>query len=200
MASRDVHMDHLIGPAPNSYDTKAGEGTSLVAEREVNSLNSSSRYEEVTPNTFHVGAHHSRPSPVSTGLGRRFPRASHVLRYLLVVVTMGLPLAIPVMACSRYAVILDDDVAFSKQTQNLVYYIFLWLLITWLAACASNVLIRCFPYVFRFVAGYVNPAHRKYWRVFRVMKNPVTFLGAIVASYVSFTYVGFGSLLWVGQD
>ena len=112
---------------------------------------------------------------------QRHRKSIAVIRYLTVMLL--------VTVCFVAPVVLFGDVKQEKDKKNLRYYLSLWLLITWGCACVSNVFINLFPYVFRFVAGWVNPGHVKYWRIFRFMRLSVTLLGAAVGAYVSFIFV-----------
>ena len=196
---QDIDMDQFINPAPHPrLDTAiAGKKTSLMTDRLFDSSGgpSPAGFIHTPANSYHLDYHqHTMQPPASDSFGQRFRKINHVLRYILVVLLIGIPLAIPVIVFSPDAVVQNDDIAPSKQYHNLVYYLFAWLLITWLCAVVSNIFIRAFPHLFRFVAGWVNPAHRKYWRVFRTLRNPVTFVGCIVGSFVSFALVSLAVL------
>ncbi len=52
----------------------------------------------------------------------------------------------------------DPDVIAAKQYRNLLFYLFSWLLITWLGSCITDVFILAFPYIFRAVARYEAPS------------------------------------------
>jgi len=189
-----IGMDQFINQAPRqrSDTVTAGEKTSLVAEQRViidTSGGSSSTGLGNLSNSYHSDSQPYKmvqPAPVS--FGKQF-KINYIIRYVAVVLLIGIPLSIPIIVFRDYAVISDDTLALSKQSQNFVYFLFAWLLITWLCAVVSNIFIRAFPHLFRFVAGWVNPAHRKYWRVFRALRNPVTFVGSVIGSYVSFALV-----------
>lgn len=112
---------------------------------------------------------------------QRHRKSISVVRYLTVLLLLTV--------CFVAPVVLFGDVEQKKDKKNLRYYVSLWLLITWGCACISNVFINLFPYMFRFVAGWVNPGHVKYWRIFRFMRLSVTLLGAAIGAYVSFVLV-----------
>jgi hypothetical protein len=116
----------------------------------------------------------SRGARDGGGVDRMFLIA--VARYVTVVVLVGLALAIPIIVADL-------------QYNNLVFYAFSCLETIWLCGVATDLLALLFPYVFRVVARYVNPAHHRYWRVFRTMRLPVTMLGTIIAAYVAYVTV-----------
>ena len=121
-------------------------------------------------------------------------KIGHVLRYLFIVAVVAVPFLVPLILYNTDATILIDDPNDQNQINasnfhNQVFYIFAWLETTWLAAVASNIIVLALPYVFFFVARYVNSSHRRYWRALRTLKWPFTFTGAIIAAYISFEFV-----------
>ena len=92
--------------------------------------------------------------PVKSQSGRRVT-IYWMVKYYLTVILVATALAIAVIVF-RTAQLTDDDTlesAYDKQYRQLVFYLFCWLLITWLSACVSDMFILLFPYIFRFVAG-----------------------------------------------
>jgi len=93
------------------------------------------------------------------------PEAPHVrrrlffwaLRYFIVVVVVGVGLSIPIIVTSKDEVLETDDAVAHRAGQNLIYYLFSWLLVTWLAAVISDLIALSLPYLFRFLARYVTP-------------------------------------------
>ncbi|GKT67763.1 mechanosensitive ion channel [Colletotrichum tofieldiae] len=67
-----------------------------------------------------------------------------------------------------------------------MFYICLWLEVTWVGAVVSDLLGLGFPYLFRFIARYTNSAHQRYWRVFKFMRRPIAFLGTTIVTYIFF--------------
>ena len=112
----------------------------------------------------------------------------HAIRFVLTVIVIGVLLCVPLFVLADYADIGDstDD---SPQRQNLVFWIFTWLFSTWIIACTFHFIALILPYVFWLVAKFVNPAHRRYWRTLRPLRLPITLLGAILGSYVTFSLV-----------
>jgi len=108
------------------------------------------------------------------------------LRYFGVVVVVAALLVIPV-AVKRDSAFTDD--ADPRSTDNLIFYLFLWLLVTWLAGTLADLAAMALPYVYRLLARYFNPAHQKYWRVFRALRRPIRFLGTVAFGYIAFAIV-----------
>ena len=109
------------------------------------------------------------------------------LRYFAVVVVVGALLAIPIIVSRKSAIVEDDDPDIANK--NLIFYIFLWLLITWLAGTAADLTALALPYIYRLLARYFNPAHQKYWRMFRAMRRPIRFMGTFAFCFITFTVV-----------
>jgi len=197
---QDICMDGFINQAPRPHpDPKKvtiGEKTSLVAERVFDgSVGPSPSGLVHTPNSYHIDPQQYKMDvPDPNSFGQKFRRINFVVRYAMTVLLIGLPFAIPVAVFCPFAIVLDPAMAESKQYHNLVYYLFAWLLVTWLCAVVSNIFIRALPHLFRFVAGWVNPVHRKYWRIFRTVRNPVTMVGCVIGSWISFVLVSFALL------
>ncbi|KAF2149102.1 hypothetical protein K461DRAFT_316011 [Myriangium duriaei CBS 260.36] len=107
-------------------------------------------------------------------------------RSLLVLLLVGIPLAIPIIIYRNDSTVdLENETPKQKQHRQLTFYVFCWLLTTWLGGFLFYCLGCWLPYLFRFVARYVNPAHQRYWRVFRVMRRPVTLLGLDIVAYLA---------------
>jgi hypothetical protein len=118
-------------------------------------------------------------------VGQRFPNFVFAVRYLFVILIVGVPLAVPMII---YWNISESD-ALENVQKNLIFYLFTWFEFSWISAIIFNLFWRAFPYIFRFVAGYVNPAHQKYWRVFRSMLFPFTVLFSVIFLFLFFSVV-----------
>ncbi|KAI8277991.1 hypothetical protein K4K60_006568 [Colletotrichum sp. SAR11_57] len=111
------------------------------------------------------------------------------LRYFLISAVIFVALLVPTIVLSNDAEFADDSTIESiqaKQYSNLVFYICLWLMVTWIAAVGSDLIGLGFPYLFRLIARYTNPSHQKYWRVFKFMRRPIAFLGTTLVTYIFF--------------
>jgi hypothetical protein len=136
------------------------------------------------------------PSPKSM-LGLH-PAVVYAIKWSIVTVLISVVIAIPMIALRSS---LDDDETasieeqllqlLSNQWKNLGFWICAWVMVTWLSACLFHAASQIFPYLFRYVAKFVNPAHRRYWRVFRFMKWPITLLGCTIGSYISYYFVSY---------
>ena len=195
----DRHLQPLTNPRLDTTDStsrlankKVEKLKSVVLEKDASSSGSASNFQAVPPNTYaeYRGHMDSHASIGSRGYWTR--KVGFLIRYLTAIILIGLPLAIPVILFSGDQE-LQDETAADRQYRNLVFYIFLWLLVTWLSTCFVNIFTHIFPYIFKFVASYVNSAHKKYWRVFRTMRLPVTLLACAIVGFISFTIVSSSS-------
>ncbi len=73
------------------------------------------------------------------------------LRYFIVAAVLAILMAIPVFVLKGYRFV-DDDAPDGAKSRNEIYYVFLWLLTTWLSALAFDVIGLALPYLFRLVA------------------------------------------------
>ena len=113
---------------------------------------------------------------------QKYRKAIAIVKYLvtLVVVTISFATPVAIYHVREGSKNLEKDVR---------YHLLLWILTSWLSTATSNVSITLFPYIFKFVARWVNPGHAKYWRIFRFMRGAVTLLGGAIGTYISYTYV-----------
>ena len=77
-----------------------------------------------------------------------------IIRYLVIIVVIGAPLMVPVILFRHDQELEDDESTQAKQNRQLIFYVFLWLLISWLGLWLSFAIASAFPYVFRFVWRY----------------------------------------------
>lgn len=86
------------------------------------------------------------------------------VRYCVIVVVIFVAFLIPLITLSNDADLADDSTPQSiqdKQYRNLVFYISLWLEVTWVAAVFFDLLGLSLPYLFRFLARSVHELPRK---------------------------------------
>jgi hypothetical protein len=78
------------------------------------------------------------------------------LRYAAIVIVIGMALAAPVIVFRGQLDQSedDDDSLAQKQYENLIFYLFAWLLAAWLSGCVCDIIALNLPYIFRFVARY----------------------------------------------
>ncbi|KAK4228633.1 putative Mechanosensitive ion channel [Podospora fimiseda] len=93
-----------------------------------------------------------------------------VLKFFIIFGFVGIILAIPVIVIgndkvNKRAEFPTEEEFFAQRERQTVYYIFMWLLATWVCFAVFYVFAMAMPYIFRFVARFVNPAHMRYWRI-----------------------------------
>jgi uncharacterized membrane protein len=82
------------------------------------------------------------------------------LKFILFFGVIGILLSIPVIVINpdeiiSKAVLGDIDAFFAQQARQVIYYIFGWLLVSWIGLAASFAVGTALPYIFRFIARYV---------------------------------------------
>ena len=112
----------------------------------------------------------------------------HAVRFVLTTVVIAIFLAIPLFVLAGYADV-GDSIDDNLQKKNAVYWGFAWILSAWVIGCFFHFIALILPYVFWIVAKFVNPAHRRYWRVFRPLRLPITLLGGLIGSIITFDLV-----------
>ncbi|KAL7893242.1 Mechanosensitive ion channel domain-containing protein [Trichoderma sp. SZMC 28014] len=112
------------------------------------------------------------------------------VRYAIVFIFIFVILLIPIIVLSDQGNLDDDapiEAIIAAQRVNLGFYIALWLEMTWVFAVFFDIIGLVLPYLFRFIARYVNSAHQRYWRVSKFMRRPICFLGTTVAAFIFFS-------------
>lgn len=74
------------------------------------------------------------------------------LKYIVVFILVGVPLAIPIIIYRDYQDLLPVPVDPDAERRQFRFYLFYWLEISWLALCLAFLLGTALPYIFRFVA------------------------------------------------
>lgn len=80
------------------------------------------------------------------------------VRYAAIVIIVGGALLGAMIAAGAAGGAVDAQTieeADKYHTQNLVFYLFLWLFIAWIGACFVDIFIMVMPYLFRVIARYV---------------------------------------------
>jgi hypothetical protein len=79
------------------------------------------------------------------------------IKYALTVILFAVALLIPILATAGATDVVEEDAELTaaKQYRNLIFYIFLWLFVTWVGTCAVDIFVMALPYLFRFVSRYV---------------------------------------------
>jgi hypothetical protein len=146
------------------------------------------------------------------------------LKFVIIFGVIGALLAIPVIVIDvdnieSKAALGDLDAFLAQQTRQVLYYVFGWLLISWVGLAISFAVGTALPYIFRFIARYatslyptcppshlhrrfryVNPAHARYWRVFRTLRTPLCIAGLVTISYIGFAAVCLPPLTLLAPD
>jgi hypothetical protein len=149
---------------------------------------------EKVPVTRYISSKHQKKDAAVEKKKPSHPGLRHALRIVTVFLVVGGLLCIPIVLFAQYRFVFYDDPDQSKQNMNLVFWLFVWLLIAWGGACIWHALAIVFPYLFRRTAKYLNSAHRKYWRVFKALRWPLTVVGAVVVSWIAFEFVSWPRL------
>ncbi|MCJ1395166.1 hypothetical protein MMC18_008047 [Xylographa bjoerkii] len=179
---QDGGQDDFIDYASHSIGQQGSEKHMLAVDSEVPSMNPSHQNLQTPQNELHTGGDNVHGTTRHLRFGHRFPFLAFAARYIVVVVFVTVVLAIPIIVTGRQLTNGNSG----NYSQVLVFYLFLWLLTSWIIGCGFNIFWRSFPYLFWWIAGFVNPAHQKYWRVFRNLNIPVTFLGAMIFAWIAF--------------
>jgi Sec-independent protein secretion pathway component TatC len=78
-----------------------------------------------------------------------------IARYVVILLVVGIPLAIPVIVF-RHDQDLEDDLSQdTRQYRQLLFYLFAWMLTSWLGGMVSYGIASGLPYLFRFIARFV---------------------------------------------
>ena len=78
-------------------------------------------------------------------------------KHLIFIITIGVLLSIPVIIYRDYQDFLPQPIDPESERRQLRFFVFAWLLISWLSLYASFALGTALPYIFRFVARSVVP-------------------------------------------
>ncbi|TLS31338.1 hypothetical protein PpBr36_02569 [Pyricularia pennisetigena] len=112
----------------------------------------------------------------------------YALRYLSIVVVVTGLLMVPVFVKRNEAEIdlTDSDAVKRLKKDQAVFWTFVWLVASWLGFVLFDLIGLMLPYLFRFVARYVNPAHQKYWRFLRVVRRPICLFFGIALMFSAY--------------
>ena len=110
-------------------------------------------------------------SPYDSGARSALKRIGlHAARFFAVVALFIGLLAIPWAVNWDYADIGDSTNDYD-QARNIIYWIFYWLWLVWIIGSAVHLFALLLPYIFWFVAKYVNPAHRRCESSFHLLEK-----------------------------
>jgi hypothetical protein len=74
------------------------------------------------------------------------------LRYISVILVVGVPLAIPIIIFRGHHELNDEQSIEHRQYRQLIFYLFAWFLTIWLGFWVSDAFALALPYIFGFVA------------------------------------------------
>ena len=80
-------------------------------------------------------------------------------KVLTIMVPIGIALAVPVIIYRNDQEVLEDESFDAKQYRQLLFYLFKWLLATWVGGCVSFLLATGLPYLYRFAWRFVCDIH-----------------------------------------
>lgn len=85
----------------------------------------------------------------------RYIRSS--AKHIIIAVVIAVLLSIPVIIYRDYQDVLPQPIDADSETRQLRFYVFAWLLTSWLCLYASFAIGTALPYIFRLVARSVVP-------------------------------------------
>ncbi|KAF3766548.1 hypothetical protein M406DRAFT_11687, partial [Cryphonectria parasitica EP155] len=113
---------------------------------------------------------------------------SAITRYLVYVAPVALLLAVPLIVIPITGHINDLHVGGSGQGAPKLFYLFLWIEVSWLSLWGGKIVARLLPAVFMFFCGVVSSGTRKYATVIRNLEMPISLLLWALASWLLFKY------------
>ncbi|KAK1755494.1 Mechanosensitive ion channel protein 8 [Echria macrotheca] len=128
------------------------------------------------------------------------------IKFILIVGVVGIIIGIPIIIYRDIENLPDDAPADQWQarlTGIWVFETFNFLEVTWLGIACWYLIGSALPYIFR-LHRYVNPAYVRYWRIIRVMRKPLCYLGGTFMAFLGFaiciTFNDYITLANGGQD
>ena len=186
--------DYRTGPPPPPKENPKHKPIALYEHNIASYRPSRESYKESQDVDFYSATPVKDPqSPASIILGK----LSQAIRWFAVTGSIAMLLAIPMILYRddkdrqtdvifdntgdpeippEATTVVKDNVNKDRIWNNFYFYLSAWLVCTWLSACFGHLFSFFLPYLFRWIAKYVNPAHRRYWKIFRRLKWPFTFL------------------------
>ena len=107
---------------------------------------------------------------------------------LAIMVGVAAALVIPVIALRPTEDWTEEETP-AQSKKQLDFHIYVWLFISWTNLLLWFFLAIMFPYIFKFIFGFLNPGKAKYWHMFRLMRTAITFLGASIGCYIAYIIV-----------
>ena len=112
---------------------------------------------------------------------------SVVTRYLVYVVPVAVLLAIPIIVIPLTGD--KDRVSLGDEPRHNLFFLFLWIEISWLALWAGKMVVHFLPFLFIFFCGVVSSGTRKYATVLRALEIPLSLFFWGLSSWLSFKFM-----------
>lgn len=141
---------------------------------------------------------HNEASDDKQSIWQRHGHKIKLVFSLAMMVGVAAALVIPVIALRPMEDWTEEETP-AQSKKQLEYYIYMWLLISW-----ANLLLWffsgvIFPYIFKFISGFLDPGKAKYWHIFRLMRSAITFLGGAIGCYIVYVMVSLVNGAFVSQ-
>ncbi len=112
---------------------------------------------------------------------------SVVTRYLVYVVPVAVLLVIPIVVLPLTGD--KDRVSLGDERRHSLFFLFLWIEISWLALWAGKMVAHFLPFLFIFFCGVVSSGTRKYATVLRALEIPLSLFFWGLSSWLSFKFM-----------
>ena len=107
---------------------------------------------------------------------------------LALMIGVGVGLGVPIIKLRPGEDWTEEETPDQSQ-QQLDYHLYLWLFISWANLVFWVFIAMIFPYVFKFMASFLNPGQAKYWHILRMLRSGIVFVGGSIGCYVAFCIV-----------
>lgn len=114
---------------------------------------------------------------------------SVVTRYLVYVVPVAVLLAIPLIVLPLTGDGDKDRVKLGDGPHHSLFFLFLWIEISWLALWAGKLVAHFLPFLFMFFCGVISSGTRKYATVLAALEIPLSLFFWGLASWLSFKFM-----------
>ncbi|KAK3314811.1 Mechanosensitive ion channel-domain-containing protein [Apodospora peruviana] len=114
---------------------------------------------------------------------------SVITRYLVYVVPVALLLAIPLLILPFTGDGDKDRVKLGAGDHQNLFWLFVWIEISWLSLWVGKVVAHLLPSIFMFFCGVVSAGTRKYSTVLRALEIPLSFFFWGLSSWLSFKFM-----------
>lgn len=112
---------------------------------------------------------------------------SVLTRYLVYVVPIAVLLAVPLVVLPLTGD--KDRVSLGDGQYHSLFFLFVWIEISWLALWAGKLVAQLLPFLFMFFCGVISSGTRKYATVLRALEIPLSLFFWGLASWLSFKFM-----------